>query len=431
MAQTSKSIKGKFFPFIASLLLSSIYLFIFYLVLNYQLKLDFTTFYSANLALRNGHNPYGILVADYLPMVRTLSTNLNPPFFLWLCAPLLALPYSTALIIWVLFSFILGFIGARLAFQYAFPEPLVKKYQWSLFLIYFALFSTLMNTATTQFGAVLLFFTMLGYHYFQSQKNWLAGITWGIIIAIKLFPALLLFYVLKQRRFKVFMAMILTLLVCTLIPALVYGIEIYQQYYIAMSHIIWSADSWNASVYGFLFRCFSDTYQISKNNIFLLNLTYLMLFIGIMYWYWKFKEDSGNNHYLFSITLLLMLFLSPLGWMYYFSILVLPLALSYGQVVVQKSKGTWWLLSFFLINFPVDYVRITNMHGFLNRITFYSAYFYGLLLLLLLIVRENNIRVHSEKEYKNAISEHGITVLIILGLGIFVSLVGFVTRLMS
>jgi hypothetical protein len=73
-----------------------------------------------------------------------------------------------------------------------------------------------------------------------------------------------------------------------------------------------------------------------------------------------------------------------LGWIYYFSLLLMPLTLiwfSSAQEYIKSYKlMAIWPLSLFLINFPQGNA-LYYTSGFLYQITIGSLYFYGLILI--------------------------------------------------
>lgn len=412
------------------------YTLLFYLIFNDKFKLDFSTFYSSILALMHDDNPYASLVADYLPIPRKLTSNLCPPVFLVLTYPLGILSYHAALFCWFLFSFISGLIGAGIAFSLAYSKDSIRKYGLSLVLLYLMLFSTIMNLAIGQIGSILFFFIMLGYHYYLRERDYLAGVLWAIIISIKFFPGLLFFYVLSERRFKVLFTMLLVCFCCWAIPLFLCGPQIYQHYYTLMSNVSWYADSWNASIYGFLFRLFTFSFDVPHEMRLKISLIYLFVFTIALALYYYFLRtattDSTNhsvNHYRFCLTLVFMLLLSPFGWIYYFSLLILPLALCWSKEVQKTNAPTrtlgFWLLSLFLLNFPFDYVKIGYMPNFLTRTTIYSFHFYGLLLLAYLIIKEKKLPGENELIAAPLLS----TLIIILVLGSAIPLASFIVTL--
>lgn len=377
--------------------LTFIYTLLFYLIFSNQRIVDFTPFYTSAKLLLAGKNPY--------PVQLVMAVNLNPPFFIWLFSPLAHFNYRAALIIWSMLSLCSGFLAARLVFHYAFSAEQWKKYWLYFYLIYFSFFPILMDTSIVQIGAILIFFTMLGYHFYLTNRCYLAGISWGIIIALKLFPALLLFYVLKQGRTRVFLTMLATFLLACLIPILFYGPTLYVQYHSMITRVLWFGDSWNASVYGFLFRLLIDTHYTSHNLI-PIELLYSGLFLILLILYLKTLGPSTVykthqvNHQPFCLTSVMMLLLSPFGWLYYFSLLMFPLVLTFSTVFEKKNTSpvqlVLWTACFFLINFPQAYVVNKEMQHFVERITLYSFCFYGLILLLYFLIKNQQIHGHHE-----------------------------------
>ena len=413
------------------LIFIAIYSLLFYTVLTKERILDFTSFYTALLTLINNENPYRVLFTTFFPVAQKVSANLNPPIVLWLAKPLSYFSYQTALTLWTFLSLLLGLIAAGLSFHHAFSTQFLKKNRLYLYLFYLSLFSTMMNISIVQLGSVLFFFIMVGYHFYLKKHNYLAGIFWGLIIAMKLFPALLFFYVLKQRRFKVLIVMLVTFLLASLLPLVIDGPAIYSNYYSMMSRVLWYGDSWNASIYGYLFRLFIDNRNTSQSLIPIQTL-YLILFFISLIWYLKKLgpcEKDSINHQPFCLTLTMMLFMSPFGWLYYFPMLTLPLLLSW--IMASEDKRTplksmlLWILCLFLINFPLGYVRTRDMPNFAIRISFSSCYFYGLFLLTYLLTLKEKISGYREI-HLSEIEHHFIPVtLIILAFGLIATTLRF------
>lgn len=418
------------------LILLSTYEVLFYFVFTYQYKLDFSSFYSAFQLFSAKHNPYQILYTNYLPSIKRLSANLNPPIVLWLLTPLLRLSYDLALIIWSAISLFLGLVGAHFSFKLAFPPDFIKKNWLSLYLIYLSLFATVMDTAIAQFGAILFFFIMTGYYCYLKNKDYWAGILWGIIIAMKFFPALLFFFALKQGRYKVFIVMLATLLLLCLIPWLVLGTTIYQQYFSMMARVLWYGDSWNASLYGFLFRLFIDVHDKTQSLI-AIKTSYIVLFFSLLFWYLKKStgKSTPSNHQPFCLTLVMMLLMSPFGWLYYFSLLILPFACTWITAINKKADTDKllfiWLIGLFLLNFPIDYVRTTDMPTFIGKLSFYSFYFFGLLLLTYLLTRQPITPPANDLSMSKAPAYFTPSLFIIISFGLLIPIISFIMRLFS
>lgn len=144
------------------LVLLSFYCLLFYFIFKHYQRVDFSSFYLSSQALMQGENPYRNFFTTFLPAIKILPANLNPPFVLWGFSFLTRLSYSNALLVWVCISFILGIIGVTISFYYAFSHRFLQKHYINVYLLYFAFFPTLMNLVTQQFGCILLFLIMGG-----------------------------------------------------------------------------------------------------------------------------------------------------------------------------------------------------------------------------------------------------------------------------
>lgn len=390
------------------LIVLGLYGFLFSLALAHPKPCDFASLYAALKLLVAKENPYvPFLAIDFSP--QTMTTNLNPPFGLWLLTPLISVNYLTAFSLWSSLSFILGLIGASISFYYALPSDFLRKNWLLLFLLYLSLFSTATNLIIGQLGAILLFFIMAGYYFYLQKRHCLAGFFWGIIIALKLFPGLLIFYALLQRRYKVVMAILVTIAVAMLIPLLAYGNNLYTNYYGLTLDPIHHSGNWNASFYGFLFRLLLPLKASDPHHLVLIKSLYGISFFALLIWYLKklrHYEVNKTNHQSFCFVLIMMLLMSPLGWLYYFSLLIFPLSMTWVSAVNEKKApvriALLWLLCLFLLNFPMTYLKINQQPAFINRLGFFSFYFYGLLLLAYLLLRKGVVFAKTEFKMERA-----------------------------
>lgn len=395
-----------------------LYSLILYFILTSQQKLDFFAFYSSSIALLHGENPY------------ELTDNLNPPMVLWLFSPLAHLGFWPSLFIWIFIVFASGLIASHIAFRYVFSIRFLKKNSFNLYLLYLAYFASIMNAATLQLGTFLFLFVMLGYNFYLKNRSYFAGFFWGFIIGMKFFPGLLFFYVLRQKRFKVFWVMLITFIIVLLIPLLVYGIEIYKDYYSMVIKVDKFGNGWNASIYGFLVRLL-PCIHIPYYSL-LIKILSIFLFIILFLWYLKnleSEEINPINHQPFCLTLVMMLLISPLGWIYYFTLLIFPLMLI-GVALNQKETATIliWVLCFFLINFPLDYIPIKTVNYF-ARMTIFSCYFYGLLILIFLLQKRKKIYGNKEIYLEESIDSLTPAIISILSFSLFVPTLFFIMRL--
>ena len=401
----------------------ALYAIIIQLACNYDLRIDFSSFYASAQALRLGHNPYLFMKAYFLPGIPPLPTNLNPPLFLWLISPLSHLSYPVAVDVWMGIITIVGILSLLIVFKIVFSRPFIQQYWTYLFSMGVLFYGTMMNIGIAQMGTFVSFFILAGYFFYQRQQDILAGSLWGIIIAIKFFPALLFFLALNDKRYRVLASMLLTIIVLSVIPWIVYGAVVYQNYFNMLPGVLWYGDSWNASFYGFLFRCWTDPFlwvklHIKPANLFIIQIVYITGFsFGLSAYWYCLKKKSENTHHTICLTLLFMLLLSPLGWLYYFPVLLLPIAViwqAYSQKLPGNSASFLLLLSaLFLVSLPMDYSMAIDMKTRFAKAGIHSLYFYGLFLLTYLCINIPKIDQKIELSQKK-IREAGLPVLIII-----------------
>lgn len=367
-----------------------LYSFIFYLFLTQNQTTDFSCFYASLLNLSSDKNPYDSLSHSVFLTVRQLPNNLNPPFFLFLFNPLIKLNFHAAFTIWLLLSLLLGLIAFFITIQHVFSSDFLHKKWLILFLTYLAYYATIINITKAQIGSLLFFMIMAGYHFYLKKNDYLAGFLWGIIISIKLFPGLLFFYALMQGRVKVIVAMTTSIILAFLIPLFMYGTSIYSYYFSLITKISWYNDNWNASLFGYLYRLVVE--PSTQKNLLPLEVFYAFIFILFLVYYLKIMKKTyhqESNHQPFCLTLSLMLFLSPLGWLYYFPLLIFPLALTWAKAMKEASSSckmiVLWCCCFSLLNIPLSYTHFNQHSIAFFRFFTCSIHFYGLLLLIYLV----------------------------------------------
>lgn len=393
LANSGRTTQETAWKVLLGLLLAGFYAILFFLMFCSQSTLDFLSFYSSSQILAKGGNPYQVLSTISSPIAALVPANLNPPIILWLFSPLVKFNYYVAASIWSVFSLVLGLIGARIAFHYAFSQDFIKKNGFYLYFFFLLSFPMLMNTGLAQFGTILLFFMMSGYHLYVKKKDYFAGVVWGAIIAIKFFPALIIIYVLVQRRYKVCVAILSASLLLSLLPLIIYGTVIYTQYFSMMSVIRWYGKSWNGSILGMIYRIL-----VSGNAQDWLAIKQIysgLFFIFLLFYVRKMIKTEKLNvpHQSFCLTLVMMLVLSPFGWLYYFPLLILPFSLTWLSFVAEKPMTMnkfAWFFCLFLLNIPINNLPLSIMPSILYKLTVYSFNFYGLLVLLYLV---NNMKI--------------------------------------
>lgn len=383
-------------------MLGVFYAYLFYLLYATPNALDFLSFYVSGKRMTAGDNPYTILTTIYAPIKTTIAANLNPPLFIWLFSPLVKINYPMAIIVWSCLSFILGFMGVRIVFTSVFSPHFIKKHGFYLYFYYCCSFPILMNVGLAQFGLILLFLAMMGYQSYMKNQDYIAGMAWGTLIALKFFPALLLIYALVQKRYRVGWVALCTALILSLIPWIVFGAGIYRDYFAMLSQVTWYGKSWNGSIWGLIYRLLPS--ELTAQSSLLIITSYGLLFCLLVLFYLKkiiSLEKSQAPHQSFCLTLVMMLFLSPLGWLYYFPLLLFPICLTWINCVYEKptSLSTYaWYGCLMLINAPINNLALSQHPSLLLKLTIYSLSFYGLVIMIYLTVQDGLLKtVHRDQ----------------------------------
>lgn len=367
-----------------------IFLLIIFAMAKLKLRLDFFSFYAASRAYQYYSNPFYNLYAFFLSKPYELSINLGTPFFLWLISPLTHLSIQYALLIFSTLSFLCSLVAIHVTMLIFFTEAERKKVRWAYYVICLGVYPTIINFSIGQLGSFLFFFIVCGYYFYLKKQDCLSGFFWGIIIAIKLFPALLLFFACSEQRYAVIKWTLFFSLIAIGIPVISHGLQIYELYSSLLPRLLWYGHIWNASLYGFIFRFISvPPYE---RNLLLIKGVYLVLFaISLLLYTKKIGTEGMSSHQRFSISLVLMLFLSPLGWHYYFSILIIPFTYLWVHHIEtprpQPIVTLLWFFSFFLLNIPFHTNLSIEILWHASPWGLNSVYFYGLNILLFTITR--------------------------------------------
>jgi len=372
---------------------------------------DFVMFYSAAHYFWVGKALYGGIdwsqykftdsTSILLPFAKEIaslgynfSCNLNPPFFILLTLPLGLLSYKTALFFWEVFSFFLTLGGVWILYKRLFTFCSEKFFGFIvLSSIFLASMPSQINMTLGQNGMLIFFLVMLIWAWTRPEgepHDLKAGIFLGVCLAMKYFLGLIWLFFLFQRRWKLVFSAILSFLVCNAIAYAVLGKAAFVQHMEILHVVDWFASSWNASLYGFLIRLGGYVDGTGLHVAWWVSLIYYgfcIFFIGYQ-WVLSAKKitEVTRYDYVFSYVLLSALLICPLGWVYYFGFLMMPLMLIFRLFVAQGAYVKLPMIFIFvftlgLLSLPTKIV-VVSMATLLNFSFTLSAYFYGLMLLL-------------------------------------------------
>ena len=281
-----------------------------------------------------------------------LGPNLNLPFFMALIQPLGKLPFTQAWITWTLLSILGGLLGVALVVKtIGGDHPFSSWLLGSSFL--FIYYPTLSNFALGQVTLLLLPILTLAWHDLRRGREYSAGLWLGLLIGLKPFFAILLPALLIQRRWIAILSASASGLVTLLIGYAFFGAEAYSHYAILAADVTWSGANWNGSWAGVIERIISGQQSstlpqgshIARSWTAVISIATLVLML-ILLWLHREKHKSLKlqSDALIAAGIPTALLVSPLGWSYYFPLLMIPVVIAWGMTKFQYFGRKWKLL---------------------------------------------------------------------------------------
>ena len=260
-----------------------------------------------------------------------LHSNVNPPVFSILILPLSLLPYETAWWLFSIGSILAGILSVSLiCHSGVLPNlrPLVNAALVNV--LFFAYFPTFANTSYGQFALYLMLPLTLGWLALRNDQLIKGGIWIGIAASLKPFVALFLIIFILNRNWRAMLGFLTASALAFFLSIIITGPNSFVEYLDVLDGITWHAASWNASFAGFFYRLFgasNNTPLIQAATIAKFLTLFASLCVLVVVARMSFKGISGlqplATDWQFAATIPAMLLLSPLGWMYYFPILLI------------------------------------------------------------------------------------------------------------
>ena len=379
-------------------------------------KSDFTKFYASTRFLLEGGDIYSPVPIDAFSASPDASRrredtphqNLNPPFQTLLLAPLGLLGYRAAFWMWSTLALLSGIAGATLIGRTIQKEREGTRWLSGFLILLLAYFPTWLSILCGQFSLLLLLLLAVAWAASRSGKDQMAGIALGLAMSLKVFVGLFLLFFLVRRRWRLLCWFIGTFLACGLVALAALGMDSYQQYQTVLSSVTWYAASWNASFMGFFTRIFGGSENTPLINT--PGLAYALAYgsslwvtLCLIWLAWPRPDTSSPERFDLgvSMTLVAMLLISPLGWMYYFPLLFLPAVVAWRVsdmfVSASRYKATI-VLAWLLSTIPSIYIPAPELNRPIDWFTWVGAYCYALLIFsVILVVLSYRLNTTDEK----------------------------------
>jgi glycosyl transferase family 87 len=266
---------------------------------------DFMTFRAAGAALLRGGDIYAVIPPQDAP-------NLNPPFAALLFVPLAAVSISAALAIWA--SCIVACLaGAAAVISRTLRQPFTVVASVAA-----VLHPTLVAVAIGQMGIPLLLILTVAWAAHRRQVARLTGLAIGLAVALKIFVAVLLVSLCIRREWRALAWAVVAAGVAVAVGAMVVGLDAYRGWFLALGAPHDIAFPLNGSLLGLIHRSVADP---GFANVIWLGAA-MALGVVVVALLWRVRDDPDRS---WGIALAAALLLSPLGWIYYFPILIPPL----------------------------------------------------------------------------------------------------------
>ncbi|MCK9375637.1 MAG: DUF2029 domain-containing protein [Syntrophobacterales bacterium] len=344
---------------------------------------------------RNPHdeifNKLKLLPLDKLKSARkNLHPNLNPPFQTLLMSPLGLIGYEKAFWIYSFLSITMGLVALVLISR----ELATTKHDLPVLLGYLIVilcyFPSWVSIVFGQFSFILLLLITLGWLAARSGKDKMAGIYLGLAMSLKIFMGLFLIFFLIRRRWRLLSWFVSIFIILSLLPLLIMGIDTYKDYLSILSGITWYATSWNASFMGFFTRLFGGSENLPLINrpdvaLALTRICSLTFLCGLGWVAWPREPTASPDQFDlgFSLTIVGMFLLSPLGWMYYFPALIIPAAVAW-RLAGRLGSGIRYrillVVAWILSTIPRMLIPSAEVNTPQLWFTWAGFYFYSLLL---------------------------------------------------
>ena len=393
-------IKILFLNIICILLLACFTVFSWqYLMVNtLNFKNDYKTFY---LAMKDSNNPYKASYYAHINKITivngkkniqllppTSAINMNTPTMSLLLKSMVSLHRGLVLdsLCWILCSLIGGVIGFAIAVRYLDMHRIETIYFAPFLLVFWLSWPSLYNLSLGQVVYFVLPVLSLGFllDYRGHQRS--AAIILGLLASLKLFFLIFILLFLIRKQWRLSILFIAAFLVFFFLPLLYFSWKDYIDFYrIAQNDLMFfkrSMLTMNASLFGLFSRAI--TFFHWTINYAYLRFTILMASIYVLFRCFKYDTyflrllPDFSNELRFSFLIVLAIFLSPLGWFYYFLFLLIPVLVISKIATRYRLSKTFFILCALALLFPY----LGWLHAIPPSPFFYPS-FYGVFLGLL------------------------------------------------
>ena len=358
---------------------------------------DFVQLSASSLALARGESPYSPqrLAAVGVPPQPSgapdpVHSNLNAPLMAILLVPLTGLGMARSYLVWSFFGIVGVLVSGWLVWRALARRQRDHReliWLWIALLAYYPTHTALLLGQVT-------FVTMLpvvgAWAAARRSRDGLAGVLLGLALHFKLFVALLAVFFIVRLRWRVVLWMAGSAAAIGLLTLPLVGTRSYVEYAEALQSVTWFGNTWNASYQSFFTRILGGSENVPAMNMPALASVLVtacsVITLAALIWLTRLlsrDEASADRFDLgYGLTITSMLLISPLGWMYYFPILVLP-GYSVWAIAGERRMQRYvavLVIAWVLSTVPTSMVEAADANDPAAWFTSNSVYFYALVI---------------------------------------------------
>jgi hypothetical protein len=191
------------------------------------------------------------------------------------------------------------------------------------------------------------------------KKDYVAGFLFAIATLMKLFPGLVLLYLLIMKNFRAFIATISFIIIGLVVTTIIVGLDDIRTYVmiiVAKDVDVFQGLVFNHSIGGIVAKLFGKQMGWFSPLVkipHIASVLIMLLSIGVLvYTMLKLREMAAEKElsdYAFGLTLVTMLLLSPITWSHIFPVLIFPMGLLLREYIEDSSSARLRLLLFILL----------------------------------------------------------------------------------
>ena len=330
---------------------------------------DFVQDYFAASSVIKGSSIYGEDIRNLENEMLGFKglSNFHPPFNALLFLPFTIITYKKAFIIFGMISLILLLLINQLVVR-----GLELNKEWCLNLTCFTLcwYPFICCLGNGQSSMIIAACLIGGWFCLRLKKEYIAGFLFEIATLMKLFPGLVLLYLLILKQWRTFFATVSFIVVGLIVTTIIVGLDDVRTYAIIMvardidvflGYVLnHSIGGIVAKLFGKQMGWFSPLVEIPH----IASVLTMLLSIGVLvYTILKLREMAAEKElsdYAFGLTLVTMLLLSPITWSHIFPVLILPIGLLLREYIDEPSSKRLRLLLFVLLCLSLPDVLIAR-----------------------------------------------------------------------